>query len=620
MKKLRWLVLLLGLTLGLWVSLVTVHAENGSDNNLVSQTQLNQEIQKSQDSDDDQKTAPKTVKQGGVTLEGQRFALEKYRGYAKTNTLDFVGKSLVAAGNGMFGISKLMYQGFDTMVDKLATAEFLNQEIDELDSANQKIWDYLTENFLGVILLIVGIMAVYLLVLKADLVGAMQIIGRTVFVFIAGMVFIASAPWLMKSVNNLSSQFAGQVMKIGTTFDGQGTQISSKNPEAGSAAIMRNYLFDNTVKRPYLLMNYGTTNEDKINQKSKIGGVDALLEASEPQQKVRDKESTAFKSYMDATGDNDNAVTVKMAVGFMSLITTIGYGLPLVIIALMNLLIQIGIMVMMVLVPLAFFVSMFPQVGFSGYRALAQMLGLFFYRAVMAMLVMFAMLASSIMDDLIKPNSVGGYLANVIMMAVIFWMLLLNQDRIVTTITGGTVQFGSGNQIRQGGQQIAARVRNIENPIPKVAQSINRHRRNKYDKESMQQPELLEKRPEVKGTGVRRPGRNNDQTNEPTPNNHNQQYHRMGVKRPDRNQGGSAQYQADRNVRKNTEQAPKNTDQIKPDREIHGVRRPHRETNQASFPSGNQLSQPESRSTDSIRGVDRSKKTRSGDSETTSEN
>ncbi|WP_415617026.1 CD3337/EF1877 family mobilome membrane protein [Liquorilactobacillus hordei] len=491
--KIKKLVPIVLIALGfLFIGSTAVHADNGLDSVKKAATELAKQAAKKY-SEENYYTA-QDVKQGGVTLNSERYPIDQYKGYADLNTTTHPVKDMIrGVGNTFFYINKLIWQGFDKVINLLSTTDVLNGKIDQINSAAASIWQTLIDNFLALILVVVAIAAGYTFALKNDLVGGFAMIGKTVLVFVLCSVFLVFGTSLMKGVNTISGGLQGSFLKAGLVFDGSSQNIDSNQPEAGTTAVLRNTYFDTAVYRPYLLMNYGTTDEKAIT-KNNSNRIDDLLKQkkdSGSDNVVKQENKRQNNKYMQ---DGDEGINTKLAVGLIAPMITLGLGIPLLLISLFNLIIQIGILALLLLVPLSFFVSLLPWFGNSGYKNLARIIGLFFFKAFTAMFIMFLLLIIQIVDSFISPNSVGGYIANSALLIIVAFLMILKRDWIISTVTGGRVAtVGAGsNNIRQ---MAGAASRKIERRTNHRSEQPRPNKPDKSDRESNEPQGRQEQQP-----------------------------------------------------------------------------------------------------------------------------
>lgn len=491
--KIKKLVPIVLIVLGfLFIGSTAVHADNVLDSVKKGATELAKHAAKKY-SEENYYTA-QDVKQGGVTLNSERYPIDQYKGYANLNTTTHPVKDMIrGVGNTFFYINKLIWQGFDKVINLLSTTDVLNGKIDQINSAAASIWQTLIDNFLALILVVVAIAAGYTFAFKNDLVGGFAMIGKTVLVFVLCSVFLVFGTSLMKGVNTISGGLQGSFLKAALVFDGSSQNIDSNQPEAGTTAVLRNTYFDTAVYRPYLLMNYGTTDEKSItkNDSSRIDNLLKQKKTDNSDKIVKNEDKKLNNKYMQ---DGDEGINTKLAVGLIAPMITLGLGIPLLLISLFNLIIQIGILALLLLVPLSFFVSLLPWFGNSGYKNLARIIGLVFFKAFTAMFIMFLLLIIQIVDSFISPNSVGGYIANSALLIIVAFLMILKRDWIISTVTGGrvaTVGAGSNNIRKMAG----AASRKIERRTNHRGEQTRPNKPDKSDRESNEPQGRQEQQP-----------------------------------------------------------------------------------------------------------------------------
>lgn len=380
---------------------------------------------------------PKEVKQGGVVLKGSRFPIDQYTGYADIGAVRHpIRASIKGIGNALFYINNMLWQMFDSGINMLSTTEVVNDQLDKIDNVASDLWTQMSDYLLPLILLIVVGFSAYTISIKNDLLGGLGQIGQTVLVFVVGGVFLANAVPFLKGVNEISGQVQGQVLETSQVFSDDFKDIDQANVQAGTTAILRNTLFEDTVYRPYMLMNYGTTNEAKILKGDK-GRIDRILKQKKPKNEVKKEADKKKNAYMS---DGEKGVNGKISIGIFSPFMTILLGTPMLLLSMFNLIIQVGIIGMFLMSPLAFLVGLLPWFGNSGFKTLGTLIGMFFYKAFTALFILFALLLTEIVDSVVSPNNIGGYLLNTVVLAVLMWTMIVKRDWVIGKITAGRVQ------------------------------------------------------------------------------------------------------------------------------------------------------------------------------------
>lgn len=138
--------------------------------------------------------------------------------------------------------------------------------------------------------------------------------------------------------------------------------------------------------------------------------------------------------------DGEKGVNGKISIGIMSPFMTMLIGIPMLLLSMFNLIIQVLILGLFLMTPLAFLIGLLPWFGNSGFKTLGSLIGMFFYKAFTALFILFTLLLTEIVDSLISPNNVGGYLLNTTVLAVLMWTMIIKRDWVIAKITAGRVQ------------------------------------------------------------------------------------------------------------------------------------------------------------------------------------
>jgi hypothetical protein len=126
---------------------------------------------------------------------------------------------------------------------------------------------------------------------------------------------------------------------------------------------IENKVFDALIYKPYLLLQYGTTDEDKINAE-KSDRIQEYLEADPTTKDGMDKrEEIAKTEYEDYGNKNIYAGNAFKQTGYIMvmMLSTIIQGIVFFFIALVRIMLQFSFIVMMLLAPFMIFISLFPS-------------------------------------------------------------------------------------------------------------------------------------------------------------------------------------------------------------------------------------------------------------------
>lgn len=414
-------------------------------------------------------------KQGGVILENKKFPLAHYDGVSNADpTWNPVLNALMSVGNGCFWFSKFIYQGFDYGIDVLSSQEILTKWIDKVQEMSASLWNKLQDSMMSFVVAILGIVLIVQFFVQMNTMKALNTFILFCVVFMIGSFFMTNGALFVKKANETSNGFQSSILSIGTTLTGDSKEIDVADTNAGVTAIIRNTYFNIAVMRPYLLMNYGTTDIDALTETDpkRIENLLAVKRDSksevELKETIKEEVDTYGNEYMDKTG---MGVYAKFGMGAGSILMVIGLGIPLLILSFANALIQILILGIMLILACSFFISLIPAMRNSWIKPLTTILGLILSKSFIVLFLFFVFLLIAIVDSIIPPTAAAGagYLVNSLILIAIMWLILLKHGLIVSMMTGGRVQMSTSEGVQRFAKNrvSSARHRSLKNALNK---------------------------------------------------------------------------------------------------------------------------------------------------------
>lgn len=390
----------------------------------------------------------KIVKKAGIELHSKYYPLENYRANVSDDT-GWLSKPAISAMNGItnffFFLSKIISEMVDTCIDKLYSLDVVNQIADMIANISSKLYQNLFATF-GVMFVVIA--AVHLFFIFAFKQNATETIKRGLTLFLVlGLVTVwfSNAGYYLKVVNHLTEETEGVLMKAGTTFTADSDEKIPEGQELdGALAVMRNFYFDLTVERPYLLMNYGTPDKASIIKKDEKR-VDSLLslKSTESAQKQREKIINNEVNKLDNAYMSASSVDYQMAIAFISLLFTIILGIPLILVAFLHVLFSVLPMLLSIVLAITAILSILPSFSNSFFKTFGKMVALFLMKALVSLFILAIFLIVTLMDKLIPPVNLGLYLVNMLATSLIIICLFIYRNEVISLFSAGEVQMGN---------------------------------------------------------------------------------------------------------------------------------------------------------------------------------
>ena len=211
------------------------------------------------------------------------------------NWADGAGKqiyiALMEVVNAIWSLNVLLANFTMLIVQEAFDLDFVSGVVDQIAAAIQNVAGFGPSGFMAnglwpllvtFILAIVGAWATYVGMIKREISRAWGGLISSIVIFVFSLGFFSNADEIIGGINKWSSDLQSNILGISASIVNPG---ASYNAEEGIATV-RNQMFDLMLKKPYMLMQYGTTEVDDGTSKY-ILSIDPILEAEKRQDKVK---------------------------------------------------------------------------------------------------------------------------------------------------------------------------------------------------------------------------------------------------------------------------------------------------------------------------------------------
>lgn len=404
--------------------------------------------------DKDLKVKPRNVESGGVKLESQIYDYDQYEALThiedswnpfSSETLD---RALNSTANFFFNLTKITAQLIDTAIQELYSLNAIDRVADKVANVSDMLYDNLFES-LGILLFTIAVLQIFFYYsFQQNSAKAGRTTLSLILVIGVSVLWFSNAGYYLKTMNNVSNEVQGQVMKAGIPFSGD--KVTKGKELEGSLAILRNTYFDLVVYKSYLLMNYGTPDEKKILKDDK-DRIKNLLEYKTNKDGYKEREKIVEKEANDL--DNSymapSTVSSKIGVAFFSFLFAICLGIPFLVVAFLNVALQILIIAMAIILGISLLLSILPTFSQSGWKNFEKLIGISLMKAFVGLAILFMFVIVQLMSDFFPPLTQGMYMLNIVATAVVLFVVYKFKDKIIETVTGGRVAIDGANPMQQ---------------------------------------------------------------------------------------------------------------------------------------------------------------------------
>lgn len=356
--------------------------------------------------------------------------------------------------DGIWLISVLLSSGTGYIVQQTYSLDFIGDMADDIGKNIQILAGmntgskkfnadgFYTWLLLFIVLIVGGYMA-YAGLIKRKTTEAVSAAVNMLVIFLLTAAFIAYAPQYIKNINDFSADLSNGVLELGAKL------VMPGNDEMGIKATdkIRNNLFAIQVYKPWLLLQFGTTDETAIESERIAAGVDgdrikSILSVS-PVTNFGEDRQTAVKTDIE-TYKNVNMTVTNVAGRFGTVLLVFFLNLIIsIFVAIMCGLViftQLLFIIFALYLPLNFILSMLPTYNGLLKKAVLKLFNTILMRAGLTLLITIAFSLSAMIYSMSGDYP---FLMVAFLQIVVFVGTYLKMDEILSMVALGD---GSGNK------------------------------------------------------------------------------------------------------------------------------------------------------------------------------
>lgn len=287
-------------------------------------------------------------------------------GWLPSNWGSSIGKgviySLYMITNGlwMFTVNLSIIGGY--VVGEAYSLDFIGDMSDAIGTNIQKLagvssTGFSTDGFylraIGLIILVVGVYVAYTGLIKRETTKALNAILNLIFVFVCSSALIAYAPDYIAMLNEFSTDVSTAALDVGTKLVIPDSDIKGKD----SVDTIRNTLFEIQVKKPWLILQYGTSDVAALGEER----VTALLSAA-PGTEDGTRETQVENEVEEQNNTNMSISQAGSRFGIVFFLFFLNGGITIFVLLLCGLMLmsQFLFIIFALFLPISFLISMMP--------------------------------------------------------------------------------------------------------------------------------------------------------------------------------------------------------------------------------------------------------------------
>ena len=307
------------------------------------------------------------------------------------NWLDGIGKSiqygLYAITNFVWTVSLYISNATGYVVQEAYKLDFISDTASSIGKNIQTLAGVTQSGFssegfyvgfLLILILVMGIYVTYTGLIKSETTKAVHAVVNFLVVFILSASFIAYAPNYISKINDFSADISSSALSLGTKI----VLPDSSSKGKDSVDLIRDSLFSIQVKQPWLLLQYGESDIDKLGSDR----VDSLLEASPD---TDDREDIVVEEIEDKDNANLSVTKTMSRLGTVVFLFIFNIGISIFVFLLTGMMIfsQVLFIIYAMFLPVSFILSMIPTYEGMAKKALTKLFNTIMLRAGITLII-----------------------------------------------------------------------------------------------------------------------------------------------------------------------------------------------------------------------------------------
>ena len=305
-----------------------------------------------------------------------------------------------------FSMTKILSGVTDYAIENLFQLDVINDFADKIGDFVGDIYQKLLSNLAITLFIIVCFNAFIIFSVQGNAREALKRAFLIMCLIGFGVGILANAGNIIRGTNNIGKDLNNIIMNSTSSIDGN---IDYIHENSGMNHI-RNQLFDMTIYRTYLVMNYGTVDEKEIKAKGK-DRIDNILK-QDFSKKGQDEIDKIVKNEVEKKDNKymtQGYVFQKLAISVIGFIITVFMSIVFLSISFAKLIFSTFALFLFLFLVFSWIVSFIPGFELSVFSAFAKTLGYIILSACMTFLFVIVGLCIKLANSFIEPDSQNAY-------------------------------------------------------------------------------------------------------------------------------------------------------------------------------------------------------------------
>ena len=394
------------------------------------------------------------------------------------NAVKVLGTALNIITNVVLGISNLMCYFVGYIVEQAFSLDFITDILNKIKPMIQNIIGFnenglmsngILPGFIMLLILVLGCYLIFVGLLKREVTKAVSSIMTFIVVMFGIVSYSLFADKYLIKLNDFSKEVSSSMLTIGSNI------VSTEDEPVDNATVVsgiRERLFQIQIQKPYLLLQYGTSSMEEINE-SDPNRVSSVLnynsDAKEREEAVK-KEIQNGNSNMSISGLAPRLGNV-ILIFFLNII----FSIVILLFAGAMLYYQLLFLFYAIVLPLNFLVGLVPTFSNNGVKGITNLLGSVFKRQGLCLITALIFTVSNFIYD-VTDESKYGFLFVFCIQLLLFFVAYKKSHEVLSLFEFVKENKGSNGKVLNN---ITNRLRRLSKDRYKSNPYINRRVNNK---------------------------------------------------------------------------------------------------------------------------------------------
>jgi hypothetical protein len=392
---------------------------------------------------------------GRIIDEQKRFPIDNYalETYFPQDFSSFITLGFSQSGQAMMkGVADMIWftnkslaQFFIYAVGEMMSYDFISKVSEPVGLTLEKISGVNTENgvFSSFLTIIVAIMMgslVMMYYVQNNASGAVRALISSILILVGCYWFYGDAANHLTNINNLSSEMENTIAGWTVNFSSEEDKTGDKPyTSKESQTLLQNELFNMMLKKPYLNMMYGTSDETKITEgKDNADRITKLLELGTDLDSLNARNKIVEKEVTDKHNLNMDISTLSYRVGYtiLYLVATLSLGIPFMMLAAAKIVLQVIFIVMLLISPALFLISLIPNFQDTASHTVKKLIGLLIAKAGIVFIVTISIGVTTLLYETIQvSDGFAGHAFLVFMECLMLFSIFKHRKEMFTIVS-----------------------------------------------------------------------------------------------------------------------------------------------------------------------------------------